>query len=158
MAFHSIPLLSSTKGPAKPTSRALLLAGPSDLPLRSPPLTPSRFRYVAADVGDEGDWAFQRSNGLRWYEPGEIFDGPVHLHFDLDVLDPAEFPHLAYPDGRLPMAEAIEFVRRLARHQDLVSMTITEFAPADAAAAVAGQQMIAALCDAAGGAPTRECM
>src|SRR5688500_18371467 len=88
--FHGMPV-AAIMGSA-PDGLASLLA---------PPLSPSRFRYVSAHMGDEGDWAFQRAHGLSWLEPGVPVPGPVHVHFDLDALDPGEFPHVAYPEGKL---------------------------------------------------------
>jgi arginase len=73
----------------------------------------------------------------------------VHIHFDLDVLDPREFPYLAYPDGNLGVEEAVALVRRIAREADLVGLTLTEFAPSDDDAAREGSRVIARLCEAA---------
>jgi len=111
------------------------------------PVPASRFRYVSADTGDEGEWRFQRANGLAWLGADEIIEGPVHIHFDLDVLDPQEFPHLAYTDGRLSVDAGVELVRRFAG--SLVGLTITEFAPSDDQAASDGSGVIARLCEAA---------
>lgn len=121
--------------------------------LLSTPLQPAQFRYVAAHVGDEGDWAFQRAHGLTWLEPGQHIagqasPGPIHIHFDLDALDPAEFPHVAYPDGRLPFAAGLALVRSAAA-AGLVGLTITEFAPADERAARDGSGFLEQLCEAA---------
>lgn len=75
--------------------------------------------------------------------------GHVHIHFDLDALDPAEFPHVAYPEGKLPVESGVDLVRRIASTGMLVGFTITEFAPADARAAADGSAVIARLCEAA---------
>ena len=119
-------------------------------PLLGPPLDPARFRYVAAHVGDPGDWEFQNANGLQWHEPGQAITGPVHIHFDLDALVPAEFPYVAYPDGKLATEAGLSLVRGIAASGDLVGLTITEFAPADDAAAVHGGDFIRRLCEATG--------
>jgi arginase len=113
------------------------------------PLDPTRFRYSGIRVGDDGDWAFQREHGLATLAHDERLGGPVHIHFDLDVLDPVEFPHVAYPEGALPVAAAIELIRRVARDADIVGLTITEFAPDSDEAARDGQGVIARLCQAA---------
>ncbi|HVI58541.1 MAG TPA: arginase family protein [Luteimonas sp.] len=137
--FHGMPVA------------ALMGAAPAELqPLLGAPLAPSRFRYVAAHVGDDGDWAFQRDRGLAWLEPGQPIDGPVHVHFDLDSLDPSAFPHVAYPDGRLSVDDGLAVVRAAAANGGLVGLTITEFAPVDAQAAQEGGRLIARLCEAAG--------
>ena len=87
--------------------------------LHTAPLPPSQFRYVAAHLGDEGDWEFQRSKGLSWLDPEQPVSGPIHVHFDLDALDPAAFPHVAYPEGELALdAGADEIVILLDRARD----------------------------------------
>lgn len=137
--FHGMPVA------------ALLGSPPAALRgLLGDPLPPSQFLYVATHVGDDGEWDFQRRNGLGWLEPGPPLPGPVHVHFDLDALDPAEFPHLAYPEGRLSLAAGLDVVRRAAAGGNLVGLTITEFAPADAAAARDGSRYLQRLCEAAG--------
>ena len=136
--FHGMPVA------------ALMGSAPDELKsLLSTPLPPSQFRYVSAHVGDEGDWAFQRDQGLSWHEPGQPLSGPVHVHFDLDALDPAEFPHLAYPDGKLSIEAALDLMRAVAAAGMLVGLTITEFAPADRRGALEGSRFLARLCEAA---------
>jgi arginase len=77
----------------------------------------------------------------------QCISGPIHIHFDLDALDPAEFPHVAYPDGRLPLDTGLDLVRSVA--DSLVGLTITEFAPADEGAAREGSRILEHLCKAA---------
>jgi len=115
------------------------------------PLAPERFRYFGIRMGDEGDWAFQRKHALAVLAPDEPLHGPVHIHFDLDVLDPAEFPHVAYPEGDIPVAAAVQLLERVARETDIVGLTITEFAPVSDDAAREGSRVIERLCRAAGG-------
>ncbi|MEP7006398.1 MAG: arginase family protein [Sphingomonas bacterium] len=138
-SFHGMPVA------------ALMGSAPADMSaLLGAPLSPSQFYYVSAHVGDEGDWAFQRDNGLKWLAPDQSVSGPVHIHFDLDSLDPAAFPHLAYLDGNLPLADGLSVVRKVAGSAELVGLTITEFAPADQAGAEAGGGFLLQLCEAAG--------
>lgn len=138
--FHGMPVA------------AILGSAPEDLRAHlTAPLSSAQFRYVSAHVGDPGDWAFQRAQGLSWLQPGARVSGPVHVHFDLDVFDPAEFPHLAYLDGKLPVDAGVSLVRTLASTAELVGLTITEFAPADARGAEEGGQVITRLCEAASG-------
>jgi arginase len=137
-SFHGMPVA------------ALLGSPPADLmPLLGEPLPPSRFRYVGAHIGDDGDWAFQREHSLAWIEPAVAMDGPVHVHFDLDALEPSQFPHVAYPDGRLSIDDGVALVRTAAARGTLVGLTITEFAPVDAAAAQDGAAVIERICEAA---------
>ena len=129
---------------------AVMGAAPAELQrLLVAPLPPSQFRYVSAHVGDDGEWAFQRQHDLAWHETGQPLTGPVHVHFDLDALDPAEFPHVAYPEGKLSTAAALDSIRSIAASGTLVGLTVTEFAPVDAHAADEGSRFIARLCEAA---------
>lgn len=138
--FHGMPVAT------------LMGSGPADLRgALSTPLPSAQFRYVSAHVGDEGDWAFQRDVGLSWLEPDEVVSGPVHIHFDLDALDPRAFPHLAYPDGNLSIEDGLALVRRIAATGQIVGLTITEFAPADDKGAKDGSRLIAQLCEATRG-------
>jgi arginase len=139
-SFHGMPV-SAIVGNAPAEMQSLLRY----------PLPAAQFRYVSAGLGDEGDWYFQKAHALAWLGADEVFDGPVHIHFDLDVFDPQEFPHLAYTDGNLSIEAGIALVRRFA--SSLVGLTITEFAPSDVQAASEGSHVIARLCDAAQGVP-----
>ena len=137
-SFHGMPVAS------------LMGAAPMGLkPLLGAPLSPSQLRYVAADVGDDGEWAFQRKHNMTWLTKDALPSGPVHIHFDLDVLDPEAFPYLAYTEGRMPLNEGLAWVRDIAGAGKLVGLTITEFAPRDEAGARAGADFIARLCAAA---------
>ena len=136
--FHGMPV-SAILGRAPEPMRPFLAA----------PLDPGRFHYFGIRVGDDGDWALQRELELKLLDPQAPVGGPVHIHFDLDVLDPHEFPYVAYPDGSLPVEAAIALVDRIAREADVVGFTVTEFAPADAGEAREGGKVIARLCEAA---------
>ena len=136
--FHGMPV-ATLMGAAPAGLRGLL----------GPALAPERFRYVAAHVGDGGDWDFQKERRLQWHEPGQPIAGPVHVHFDLDALDPAEFPHVAYPEGKLAKDAALSLIRSIAQSGNLVGLTITEFAPADEAGAADGSRYIERVCEAA---------
>ena len=137
-SFHGMPVA------------ALLGSPPAALaPYLGTPIASERFRYVGAYIGDEGDLAFRASNSLADLREDEPLTGPVHIHFDLDALDPAEFGHVAYPDGKLSVESGVALIRRAAEEANLVGLTITEFAPADDIAASEGSQVIARLCKAA---------
>lgn len=137
-SFHGMPV-SAILGHAPAPMRAFL----------GTPVAASRFRYFGIRVGDDGDWALQRELDLKLLDPLAPIGGPVHIHFDLDVLDPDEFPHLAYPDGNLRIEDAVSLVRRISQEADVVGLTVTEFAPADENAAREGSKVIARLCEAA---------
>lgn len=135
--FHGMPV-SAILGRAPEPMR----------PLLGTPVDPSRFHYFGIRVGDDGDWALQCELDLKVLDPQATLSGPVHIHFDLDVLDPREFPYLAYPDGGLGIDDAIALVSRIARDADVVGLTITEFAPCDEHEARIGSQVIARVCEA----------
>jgi arginase len=137
--FHGMPV-AALMGRAPEPMQSLLGA----------PLDPARFRYFGIQVGDEGDWALQREFDLKFLEEQTPIGGPVHIHFDLDVLEPGEFPYLAYTDGKLAIDDAVALVGKIAQEADLVGLTITEFAPADDDAAQEGSKVIARICEAAG--------
>lgn len=136
--FHGMPV-SAILGRAPEPMR----------PFLGTPIDPARFHYFGIHVGDEGDWALQRELDLKLLDPQTPIGGPVHIHFDLDVLDPREFPYVAYPDGRLGIEDAITLVGRIAREADVVGLTLTEFAPSDDDEACEGSRVIAKLCAAA---------
>ena len=117
-------------------------------PFLGAPIDPVRFRYFGIRIGDDGDWALQRELDLKLLDPEVPIDGPVHIHFDLDVLDPHEFPYVAYPEGGLGIKEAIDLVSSIAREADVVGLTVTEFAPSNEEEAREGSKVIARLCEA----------
>lgn len=126
-------------------------APPMIRPLLRSPIEASRFRYFGSRVADEGELMFQRDHDLKLLDPEEALHGPVHIHFDLDVLDPDEFRHLAYRDGELAVDAAVALVSRVARDADIVGFTLAEFAPANDADARDGSIVMARLCEAAAG-------
>jgi len=137
--LHGMPV-SSILGKAPEPMRARLKS----------PISPDRFSYAYVRVGDQGDLDFGREYGLAVLDEDALTGRRLHIHFDLDVLDPMEFPHLAYREpGGPSIAEAVSLVGRLAAANDLVGLSITEFAPADDDAARAGSAVIAQICEAA---------
>lgn len=133
--FHGMPVSAIMGNAPEPMQR--LLKGV---------VAPERFFYVHAHVGDEGDWDFRRARGLMTLDAGQTIRGPVHIHFDLDSLDPAEFPHLAYPEPNgLSLTEALALIARIHAQAEIVGFTVTEFAPASDADAAAGSRTIEAL-------------
>lgn len=137
-SFHGMPV-AAILGRAPEPMQSLLRA----------PIDPARFHYFGIKVGDQGEWALQRELDLKTLGPQSTISGPVHIHFDLDVLDPAEFPHLAYTDGDLAIDDAVGLIGRIALKADIVGFTITEFSPANEDDAREGSKVIARLCEAA---------
>jgi arginase len=138
-AFHGMPVA------------ALLGAAPAPIkPLMGRAIRPDQFFYYGVRVRDEAEQSFECAHALRTLQPSTPIAGPVHIHFDLDVLNPEEFCHLSYAEEGGPgVDEAIEFVAGIAAQADVVGLTITEFSPADAAGALQGQAVIERLCIAA---------
>lgn len=142
-SFHGMPVAA--------------ILGRAPVPMRTflgTAVDPARFHYFGVHVGDDGDWALQRELNLQTLDPQAALDGPVHIHFDLDVLDPREFPYLAYTDGDLGIDDAVALVGRIARGAELVGFTVTEFSPETEQQAGEGAKVIARLCGAAAGIPT----
>jgi arginase len=137
--FHGMPVSAIMGFAPEPMRR-----------LQGAPVKPERFRYYGVRVADSGDQAFGSNLGLRSLDANHHFSGPVHIHFDLDVLDPVEFPYLAYrePNG-VSVAAALALVRRIAAQADLVGLTITEFSPANTEEAQHGAAVIEQICQAA---------
>lgn len=135
--FHGMPV-SAILGRAPEPMR----------PFLGVPVDPLRFHYFGIRVGDDGDKAFQREFNLKLLDVNGSIDGPVHIHFDLDVLDPLEFPYVAYPDGMLAVGDAIALVNKIAGQTDVVGFTVTEFSPCSEEGARLGSKIIARLCDA----------
>jgi arginase len=134
--LHGMPV-SVIMGEAPGEMRALL----------QHPIAPEQFRYVWANVADAGDRSFQQTHGLKWLQEDECFSEPVHIHLDLDVLNPQEFPFLAYPEANgMSISSAIALMRRLASQNDIVGLTLTEFAPTNDSDANTGSDVIADLC------------
>lgn len=135
--FHGMPV------------SAILGRAPEPMkPLLGAPVSPDRFQYFGAHVGDDGDWALQRELALGTLDPQASVGGPVHIHFDLDVLDSQDFPFVAYPDGKLRLQDALSLLRRISRDADVVGLTVTEFAPSSDQDVIAGSRIIASLCEA----------
>ena len=137
-SFHGMPV-AAIMGQAPGPMQSFLGA----------PIDPARFHYFGIKVGDDGDWALRRELDLKTLGSQTTISGPVHVHFDLDVLDPTEFPYLAYTDGDLAIDDAVGLISRIARKADIVGLTITEFSPANEDDANEGSKIIARLCEAA---------
>jgi arginase len=135
--FHGMPV-SAILGRAPEPMRPLLGA----------PIDPTRFHYFGIKVGDEGDWALQRELDLKLLDPQASLSGPVHIHFDLDALDPREFPYVAYPEGGLGIEDAVALIARIAHEAEVVGFTVTEFAPSNEEGVFEGSKVIARLLDA----------
>lgn len=131
--FHGMPL------------RALLGEGDPDLlACRFAGFSPDRVILAGLREADPAEIDFIGAAGVAALstqalraDPGVVADlaaskgwTQVYVHLDLDVLDPGEFPAVSAParDG-LAAAMLIDILRALAARQEIVGMSVTEFAP-----------------------------
>ena len=116
--------------------RALLGDAPAGLtPER--PLAPHQVIIAGERAGDVSEHEYLAKTGLRRYGVDDLervldgLRGPVYVHIDLDVLEPAAFGSTCYPEpnGVRPQ-RLIELVSQVVSQVDgLVGAAITEHAP-----------------------------
>lgn len=112
--------------------RTLLGEGPAPL-IPEQPLTPDQVITAGERAGSTAEHEYIEKAGIRRYGVSDLetvldeLTGPVYVHIDLDVLDPAEFGSLGYPepDGVLPH-RLIDLISRL---DNVVGAAITEHMP-----------------------------
>jgi len=96
---------------------------------------------------DVAERDFLEVAGIRPWPPAAIEDGRVlaavhahrakrwHVHFDLDVIDPADFPDVTVPAAGGPSFDAVtRLLVELVTHLDVVSLTVTEHVGGEASA------------------------
>ncbi|GAA3598699.1 arginase family protein [Nonomuraea rosea] len=113
--------------------RALLGDGPAGLALERP-LAPRQVIIAGERAGDASEHEYLAKTGLRRYGVDDVervldgLRGPVYVHIDLDVLEPAAFGSTCYPepDGVQPQ----RLIDLVARIDGIVGAAITEHAPA----------------------------
>ncbi|WP_433464949.1 arginase family protein [Spirillospora sp. CA-128828] len=117
--------------------RTLLGEGPAplvpELPLKPEQVIIAGLRAFEPDVREQIEAYIDRA-GIRCYgvedfeRAADGITGPVYVHVDLDVLDPAAFGSTCYPEGGVAPQRVIALVLRL---DNVVGAAITEHAPAD---------------------------
>ena len=128
--------------------RTLLGEGPEAL-LAGSPLSPQRVILAGTRSLDDGELAYIEAAGIPMIAP-EALDiesltaalsasgaTSVYLHIDLDVLDPAEFGSVGYPEPfGISLANLLALIAAAKAALPLAGAAVTEFAPAspDAAA------------------------
>jgi arginase len=88
---------------------------------------------------DPAERDFLAAARVAWWPPAAIDDGRVldavrahrarcwHVHFDLDVLDPADFPDVTVPTAGGPTLESVtRLLVELVRDREVASITVTE--------------------------------
>lgn len=125
--------------------RTLLGDGPAQLtPERL--LAPEQVVLAGVRTGDATEREYIDKTGIRTVSVRDIdsvldgLTGPVYVHIDLDVLDPAEFASVCYPepDG-VASRRLIDLVSRL---DNVVGAGVTEHAPADGAGSAGEAEII----------------
>jgi arginase len=99
------------------------------------PLAPAQVILAGVRSYEAGQREYIERAGIRSYPVDAIeraldgLAGPVYVHVDLDVLDPAEFASTCYPepDG-LPVQRLIDLLSGV---HDVAGASITEHAPRD---------------------------
>jgi arginase len=116
--------------------RTLLGDGPAPLTPEQL-LTPGQVVLAGVRAGDATEHEYIEKTGIRTAGVEDLesaldgLTGPVYVHIDLDVLDPAEFASVCYPepDG-VPLRRLVDLISRL---DNVVGAGVTEHAPADGA-------------------------
>ncbi|MDQ1127971.1 arginase family protein [Microbacterium sp. SORGH_AS_0888] len=146
--LHS-PLLASATAFADVALRAIVGEAPDGLRLRPGTIVPADIVLVGARAADEDELGYIEGYGIRSV-PVEALADPdaiaaavrattadaVYVHVDVDVLDPSEMPGVtsAVPFG-VHLPDLLAALARLRAEVPLAGASLTEFAPASAAAA-----------------------
>lgn len=125
--------------------RTLLGDGPAPLTPEQL-LTPQQVVLAGVRAGDATQYEYIERTGIRRVGVENLesvldgLTGPVYVHIDLDVLDPAEFGSVCYPepDG-VPSQRLIDLVSSL---DDVVGVGVTEHAPDDGAGSAGEAEVI----------------
>jgi arginase len=113
--------------------RALLGDGPAGLAAELP-LAPRQVIIAGERAGDVSEHEYLAEVGLRRYGVDELekvlegLRGPVYLHIDLDVLEPAVFASTCYPEPDGVQPERL--IDLVAQVDGIIGAAITEHAPA----------------------------
>ncbi|MDQ1122878.1 arginase family protein [Microbacterium trichothecenolyticum] len=127
------------------------LTGEGEEPLRlDPGIPPARIVLAGTRSVDAEEQRFIDAHAIAVITPGALADpdalvdavvatgaSRVHVHVDLDVLDPAEITGVSFaePFGART-ADVVASIRRLRERLPLAGATLTEFSPSSPAAAV----------------------
>lgn len=100
------------------------------------PLGASQIVLTDARDLDPGERLLVQESGLMHLpEVGSLLDiplpaGPLHVHFDTDVLNPQEAPAMSYPAAGGPAAPELEAVfRRLAHSGQVAAVSVSTWNP-----------------------------
>ncbi|GAA3165799.1 arginase family protein [Planomonospora alba] len=118
--------------------RALLGEGPPGLSPRRA-IRPDQVVLAGARALDPAEHEFVAAHGIRHVPAAELTGlaesvrtPAVYVHIDLDVLDPAEFGSVGFPEpGGVTPDALLAAVRGLAARSTVAGLGITEYQPAD---------------------------
>jgi arginase len=114
--------------------RTLLGDGPAPL-VPAEPLHPEQVIIAGVRAGDPTEYAYLAASGIRSFGVADLeraidgLSGPVYVHVDLDVLDPAAFASVGYPEPN--GVEPGRLASLLSEIDNVVGAAITENAPPD---------------------------
>jgi len=121
--------------------RTLLGDGPASL-VPATPLRADRVVLVGSRAADDGESEFLEASGIRQIAPSELDPdavtaalaatgaSSVYIHIDLDVLDPAEFACVSYPEPfGISVQELLDTITVARSALPLAGACLTEFAP-----------------------------
>ena len=124
--------------------RALLGDGPSEVAVANP-LDPARLVLVGTRALDDAESDVIAERGIRMLDPTTATPDAVtealrasgasrvYVHVDLDVIDPAEFDCVSYPEPfGLSVAALLDVITAARSALPLAGAGITEFSPAAA--------------------------
>jgi arginase len=109
------------------------------------PLSPARVVLAGTRALDEAESEYVAASGIRMLTPSQLSTTAVtealidsgadalYIHVDLDVLDPAEFGSLGFPEPfGVSLSQLLELIAAAKTALPLVGAGVTEFAPASA--------------------------
>jgi arginase len=114
--------------------RTLLGEGPESLTPEEP-LGPAQVILAGVRSFELGQRDYIDAVGIRSYGVDDLeraldgLTGPVYVHLDLDVLDPAEFASTCYPEPDGPSVQRV--IDLISGVEEIVGASITEHAPSD---------------------------
>jgi arginase len=97
------------------------------------PLRPAQVILTGVRSFELGQREYLETAGIRSHPVEELeraldgLSGPVYVHLDLDVLDPAEFASTCYPEPDGPSVQRV--IDLISRIDGIVGASITEHAP-----------------------------
>ena len=142
------PLTSTSKTFHGMVLRALLGDTPPGFERHLPvPLHPRNVILAGVRSIDPGEQDYIDRHPLSVLSPEELNTaidteklkplegGPVYIHVDYDVLDPADHPNAVYQvEGGVRLSTLIDWLQTIRKNQEVVGFSLTEFAPRSARA------------------------